>query len=156
LDNATTAMTGHQPTPQVGIRADGSQGHKVLLPDLIRAAGVDHLQEIDPYDLDAFTAALKEADDFIRSPEGGVAVLIAKHPCIVDKRARSTQRIYAMEIEEACIGCRKCITDFECPALRFVEGEKRVEIDANLCIGCGVCRHVCPVGAIVAQEGGRA
>jgi indolepyruvate ferredoxin oxidoreductase alpha subunit len=154
LDNATTAMTGHQPTPQVGIRADGSKGRPVLLPDLIRAAGVDHLREFDPYDVEAFTAALKEADAYIRSPGGGVAVLLAKHPCIVDKRARATQAVYAMEITEACIGCRKCITDFECPALLFIEAQGRAAIEANLCIGCGVCRHVCPAGAIQVMGSG--
>ena len=31
---------------------------------------------------------LKEADSFIRSPEGDIAVLIAKHPCIVNRAAR--------------------------------------------------------------------
>jgi indolepyruvate ferredoxin oxidoreductase, alpha subunit len=32
LDNATTAMTGNQPAPQVGIRADGSPGRPVFIP----------------------------------------------------------------------------------------------------------------------------
>ena len=32
LDNATTAMTGHQPTPQLGVRADGSAGTEGLHP----------------------------------------------------------------------------------------------------------------------------
>ena len=40
LDNATTAMTGHQPTPQLGITATGEQGHPVFIPDLVRACGV--------------------------------------------------------------------------------------------------------------------
>ena len=31
LDNATTAMTGHQPTPQVGLTAAGEMGHPVLI-----------------------------------------------------------------------------------------------------------------------------
>lgn len=154
LDNGTTAMTGHQPTPQLGIRADGSPGARVLIPDLIRASGVRHTKELDPYDVAAFSAALKEADAFIRSPEGGVAVLIAKHPCIVDRRSREAQPVYAMRVTEACVGCRVCLTDFECPALRPDGDEERVEIDPDRCIGCGVCRQACPAGAIVA-EGGR-
>jgi indolepyruvate ferredoxin oxidoreductase, alpha subunit len=151
LDNATTAMTGHQPTPQIGIRADGSGGRKVFIPDLVRACGVRHLREIDPYDVEAFTAALKEADAFIRSPEGEIAVLIAKHPCIVNREARRAQAVFAMEITEECIGCRACIDDFECPAIRFDEGENRADIDQNRCIGCGVCVPVCPAGAIKAS-----
>jgi indolepyruvate ferredoxin oxidoreductase alpha subunit len=151
LDNATTAMTGHQPTPQSGVRADGSAGRKVFIPDLVRACGVRHLREIDPYDVTAFTAALREADSFIRSPEGGIAVLIAKHPCIVSRAARSAQAVFAMSITTDCIGCRACIDTFECPAILFDEEENRAGIDQNRCIGCGVCVHVCPAGAIRAE-----
>jgi indolepyruvate ferredoxin oxidoreductase alpha subunit len=153
LDNATTAMTGHQPTPQNGVRADGSEGRQVLIPDLVRACGVGHLAQIDPYDLKAFVAALKEADAFIRSPGGGIACLIAKHPCIVDRAARKAQAVFAMEITGACIGCRACIEDFECPAILFDEAAGRARIDRNRCIGCGVCVHVCPADAIRAEGG---
>ncbi len=153
LDNGTTAMTGHQPTPQLGVRADGSPGPKVLIPDLIRASGVKHLREVEAYDVEAVKAALKEADAFIRSPEGGVAVLIAKHPCIVDRRTRAGQTVYDMRITEACVGCRACIDEFECPAIRFNEAKEQAEIDMDRCIGCGVCRHACPAGAIVAERG---
>ena len=151
LDNATTAMTGHQPTPQIGVRADGSEGRKVFIPDLVRACGVRRLREIDPYDVEAFTAALKEADSFIRSPEGDIAVLIAKHPCIVNRAAREAQAVFAMSITDDCVGCRACIDAFECPAILFDEEENLARIDQNRCIGCGVCVHVCPAGAIRAE-----
>ena len=153
LDNATTAMTGHQPTPQLGVRADGSAGRRVFIPDLVRACGVRHLREIDPYDVAAFTAALKEADTFIRSPEGDIAVLIAGHPCIVNRAAREAQAVFAMSITDDCVGCRVCIDAFECPAILFDEEENRTRIDQNRCIGCGVCAHVCPTGAIRAEGG---
>ncbi|MHB9096357.1 MAG: thiamine pyrophosphate-dependent enzyme [Syntrophales bacterium] len=151
LDNATTAMTGHQPTPQLGVRADGSEGQKVFIPDLVRACGVRHLREIDPYDVAAFTAALREADSFIRSPEGAIAVLIAGHPCIVDRAARMGQTVFAMSIADDCVGCGVCIDAFECPAILFDDAENRARIDQNRCIGCGVCVHVCPTGAIRAE-----
>ena len=153
LDNATTAMTGHQPTPQLGVRADGSEGRKVFIPDLVRACGVRHLREIDPYDVEAFTAALKEADSFIRSPEGDIAVLIAGHPCIVNRAARQAQAVFAMSITDDCAGCRACSDAFECPAILFDGEQNRAQIDQNRCIGCGVCVHVCPTGAIRAEEG---
>jgi indolepyruvate ferredoxin oxidoreductase alpha subunit len=153
LDNATTAMTGHQPTPQIGVRSDGSVGAQVFIPDLARACGVRHFREIDAYDVDTFTAALKEADAFIRSPEGGIAVLIAKHPCIVNQGSRKSQPVFSMSIGDDCIGCRICINRFECPAILFDEENKRACIDQNRCIGCGVCVHVCPKGAIRAEGG---
>ena len=59
LDNATTAMTGHQPTPQVGFTATGEPGHPVFIPDLVRASGAGFIKEADPYDLPAFMDLLQ-------------------------------------------------------------------------------------------------
>ncbi|MEJ2069622.1 MAG: 4Fe-4S dicluster domain-containing protein [Syntrophobacterales bacterium] len=95
---------------------------------------------------------LHEADRFCRSPEGSVAVIIARHPCILDRQARKTQAVYEMEVTEHCIGCRHCLDDFECPALVFDDLSNRVDIDQIRCIGCGVCLHVCPEGAIVGKS----
>ena len=67
LDNATTAMTGHQPTPQLGITASGEQGKPVSIRDLVLASGVSFLRETEAYDVERFTAILKEADGYCRS-----------------------------------------------------------------------------------------
>ena len=151
LDNATTAMTGHQPTPQLGITAMGEKGQAVFLGDLVRACGVQFLKECNPYDIPAMMALLKDADRFCRSPEGSVAVIIAQHPCLLDREARKAQTTYEMAVTEDCIACRHCLDNFECPALVFDEAGGRVDIDAIRCVGCGVCAHVCPEGAIVAK-----
>ncbi len=128
-----------------------SQGQPVYIPDLVRACGVRFLEECDPYDVPAMTALLQEADRFCRSPEGGVAVLIARHPCLLDREARKAQPVYEMEVTEYCIACRHCLDNFECPALVFDDVSGRVDIDQVRCVGCGVCIHVCPEGAIVGQ-----
>ncbi len=151
LDNATTAMTGHQPTPQVGFTASGEAGHPVFIPDLVRACGAGFLKEADPYDLPAFMDLLRSADAHCRSPEGGVAVVIAKHPCLLDRVSRKSQAAYIMDVSEDCTGCRHCLDDFECPALGLDEADGRVFIDGGRCVGCGVCVHVCPEGAIEAR-----
>jgi indolepyruvate ferredoxin oxidoreductase alpha subunit len=150
LDNATTAMTGHQPTPQVGFTATGEAGHPVFIPDLVRASGAGFMKEADPYDLPAFMDLLREADAYSRSPAGGVAVIIAKHPCLLDRAFRKSQALYRLDVSEDCTGCRHCLEDFECPALSLDESGGRVAIDAARCVGCGVCVHVCPEGAITA------
>jgi indolepyruvate ferredoxin oxidoreductase, alpha subunit len=150
LDNSTTAMTGHQPTPQVGLTAAGAPGTPVFIPDLVRACGVQFLREGDPYDLAAFTELLTAADHYCRSEAGGVAVIIAKHPCLLDREARRQQPAYEMCVTADCTGCLHCLEEFECPALTLDETGERVTIDGSRCVGCGVCSQVCPAGAISA------
>jgi indolepyruvate ferredoxin oxidoreductase alpha subunit len=154
LDNSTTAMTGNQPTPQVGYMADGSRGNPVLIPGLVKASGVTFLRECDPYRMKDFIAHLKEADQFCRSDEGGVAVIISKHPCIMDREARKEQVVCRVSVNEECTGCKVCIKKFECPALVVDEKTEKVFIDQNVCIGCGVCEAACSVGAIIVEEMG--
>ena len=150
LDNSTTAMTGHQPTPEVGLTAAAERGQPVLIADLVKACGVRFLKEADPYDLPGFISLLQEADQYCRGADGGVAVVIAKHFCILDREARKDQPALEVCVTEDCTGCRHCLDDFECPALSLDEATYQVVIDGARCIGCGVCVHVCPVGALTA------
>jgi indolepyruvate ferredoxin oxidoreductase alpha subunit len=152
LDNSTTAMTGSQPTPQTAVRADGSSGNQVSIPELVKACGVKFLRECDPYDFAAFSAIIKEADEYCRREDGGMAVVIAKHPCILDREARRSQKRFAMSVSESCTGCGECVENFECAALVMDEDAGQVRIDPNVCIGCGVCTHACPFEAIEAAE----
>jgi len=155
LDNATTAMTGNQPTPAVGIRADGTAGRPIPIPGLVAACGVSFLRECDPYDMDGFAEHLRDADRYIRSDEGGVAVIIAAHPCIMDRTGREKQAVYTVTVTDECTGCRLCVEEFECPGLVYDDVEGRVFINDTVCIGCGLCETVCPVGAITVTGGGR-
>ncbi|MBM4274667.1 MAG: indolepyruvate oxidoreductase [Deltaproteobacteria bacterium] len=152
LDNATTAMTGHQPTPEQGVTAMGQPARPVFITDLVRACGVQFLRECDPYDIPGFMSILQEAHHYSRAPEGGVAVVIARHPCILDKKVLAGQPVYEMCVTEDCSGCRHCLDEFECPALTLNEATEQVVIDGVRCIGCGVCSHVCPAGAIEAKR----
>jgi len=152
LDNATTAMTGLQPTPEAGVNAMGQPAQPLYLADLVRACGVKFLRECDPYDIPALMSLLQEAHRYCRTPEGGVAVVIARHPCMLDKKAYERQPVYEMCVTEDCTGCRHCLDEFECPALILNEGTEQVVIDGVRCVGCGVCSHVCPGGAIEARR----
>jgi len=145
LDNSTTAMTGNQPTAATGMRADGSSGRGIKLQKLLEGCGVKFIKTIDSYEVPQMISVLKDADQYTRSHDGGIAVIIAQHPCLVGSKR---QKGAPIQITESCTGCKYCITNFECPALVHENG--RVSINPVLCSGCGVCVHVCPVHAIKA------
>jgi indolepyruvate ferredoxin oxidoreductase alpha subunit len=136
-------MTGNQPTAATGKLPDGSSGNSISLEKIIEGCGVTFLKVVDPYDVQAFISLLKDADAFSRTEEGGVAVIIARHACIMN--VREPKKV-TVTVSEACTGCRSCTKNFECPAL-MVDNE-RVVINQTLCNGCGVCIHACPVEAI--------
>ena len=48
LDNLITAMTGMQPTPGIGIRADGSKGKAIPLERVIKGCGIDFIKGSGP------------------------------------------------------------------------------------------------------------
>ncbi len=161
LDNSTTAMTGHQPAPHLGVKADGTPAPAVSIPEIVSACGVSFLRECDPYDVPAFSSLLEEADKYCRGNNGGVAVIISKRSCPMDKRAAGSTMLCAVEIDETCNGCQLCVKQFECPALvppevgsrtKATGARGKVRIDQALCVQCGVCRHVCPKGAIKAKK----
>ena len=141
LDNSTTAMTGHQPHPGTGRNLMAAPVEKVSIEKLLIAAGVTKVITVDPLDLDASTAAVKECAGI-----KGVKAVIFKSPCVAivkpDKKMRTDSG--------KCVGCMRCIREIGCPALS-VSGGKAV-IDGNLCTGCGLCSQLCKFGAIGGTE----
>ncbi|MCD6527628.1 MAG: 4Fe-4S binding protein [Desulfuromonas sp.] len=152
LDNGTTAMTGGQPVPHLGITAIGEPTTAIAIEPLVKASGVNFLECCDPYDNDDFETLLKQADTHIRKPDGGVAVLISRHGCLMERHVARAQPRFKIDITDDCIGCRRCVEAFECPALVMNEATTVAEIDQDRCIGCGTCIPVCPVKAIIKGE----
>lgn len=148
LDNQTTAMTGMQPTPGLGIRADGSKGNTITLERLVAGCGVDYIDVIDPYDQKAFMDALKKANEYIKEPEGGIAVIISRHPCVIAYRGEAIPERKQVIITDECKECNFCIDRFECPAIYHDEEKGKAEINQMICAGCAQCVTVCPKGAI--------
>jgi len=149
LDNLTTAMTGMQPTPALGIRADGTEGKAVSLERMAAGCGVDFIEVVDPYDLNKMGEVLKKAGEYINEPEGGIAVIIARHPCLIAYRDEAIPERKKVKITEDCAECNFCIERFECPAIYHDQELGRTNINAQVCSGCGVCLSICPKGAIV-------
>jgi indolepyruvate ferredoxin oxidoreductase alpha subunit len=152
LDNATTAMTGFQPTPATGSGASGDPKGAVDMEALVRACGVGFCKVGEPSRVGDFVRLLKEALRYSR--ESGPAVVIAREPCVMDRSQAARLPVpVKVAVADECSGCRHCTTQFECPALVYDEGAGRVAVDPLLCTGCGVCIDVCPVGAIRAADG---
>jgi len=149
LDNATTAMTGMQPTAASAALADGRAGRPLSLEELARACGVRFVRRIDPYQIKAFQALLREAEAYIRAPDGGVAVIIAERACVLYDPTPLREHPIPVTVTEDCDGCKYCLVAFECPALALNTATGQVEIDRRLCIDCGQCMEACYKDAIV-------
>ncbi len=145
LDNRTTAMTGHQPNPGMGIDGMGDPTPEISIEKLVKACGVEFVRVIDPNDLAETVKAYEDA-----LVHDGVAVIIAKRPCVLlevrEWKKDGVFRTYGID-KEKCTECRLCIDKFACPAM-FVDTDGSVMIDKTVCNGCNVCVQVCPVDAI--------
>jgi Pyruvate/2-oxoacid:ferredoxin oxidoreductase delta subunit len=57
--------------------------------------------------------------------------------------------------DEACTGCRKCVTVCPVEAMSLVSAndphhpkKKKARVNENICLGCGICARVCPENCI--------
>lgn len=139
LDNRTTAMTGHQGNPVNGVFIDGSAAPELDLVALSRAVGAASVRTVDPHELDATLAVLRE-----ETAAEHLSVIIAKAPCAL--LIKDEQDPYAVD-EELCTKCGACIR-LGCPAISR-DDTGRAVIDTATCVGCGQCVQVCRFDAIV-------
>ena len=149
LDNHITAMTGMQPAITQGDRVDGSKGNAISLETIVKGCGIDYLKIIDPFDTKNMVKVIKDAGKYAHDPEGGIAVIIARHPCVIGFRDEAIPEKIKVMVLDDCDDCGFCHTRFECPALIRNRETQKTEIDPVLCVQCGVCINVCPKGFIV-------
>ncbi|MCP4690458.1 MAG: indolepyruvate oxidoreductase, partial [Desulfobacterales bacterium] len=152
LDNEITAMTGMQPTPGLGIRADGTRGGKISLERVVRGCGVDFIEVVDPYNIKDMKALLKKAAAYTEAPDGGVAVIISRHPCVIAYPDKAIPEKRKVTVTDDCAACNYCLTRFECPALYHDEKLERTNINRQICADCGLCLQICPHKAIAAVD----
>jgi indolepyruvate ferredoxin oxidoreductase, alpha subunit len=151
LDNSRIAMSGMQPDPGTGKRADGTPSVRADIAMIARGCGVEHVKRLDPYDLPRMIDTLRDA---MRQP--GVSVVIAEAPC-------TTQGVHIHQPvqvnQDACLagrGCddTPCYHKVGCPSvLLSLDGiAPRVSIDTATCVACGLCAAACPYDAIQPVE----
>ncbi len=145
LDNSITGMTGHQQNPTTGYNIKGEPAGKIDLEALCRAMGFERVRVVDPYDLKACDAAVKE-----ELAADAPSVIISRRPCALLKYVKHSAPL-AVDPDK-CRGCKSCMR-IACPAISMRDGKARV--DATQCVGCGVCEQLCAFGAFhsTAKEG---
>jgi len=145
LDNHTTAMTGHQDHPGVGVRLGGERATKVDIEHMVQGWGLGHVRRADAFDVKEVENAIREALSF-----DGPAVVIVDGPCVFV--GPGVTRTYDVDTE-TCIACGRCHR-LGCPAIVHSDevntktGRHKTRIDPVLCAGCEMCAQVCPQQAI--------
>lgn len=144
VDNGTTAMTGMQPTPQSGMRAEGASDYAIPIEEVVKGLGVEFVKTIDPYEIPVMIKALKEAKAHLTKEGKGPAVIVARHPCLLFAKAGKKMYSDDLDLAAGCNGCKHCVKLFDCPGLIFDEELGKVKRDEGICVNCGVCLFVCP------------
>jgi len=137
LDNATTAMTGNQPHPGMGIKVNGEKTEKLSIEKIVTALDVAAVVKVNPFD----QKAAKEAVRALMAQQG-VRVLIFEAPCIAVSKSGKKAAVDASK----CTGCKLCLQKLGCPAISLEDG--KAQINLTLCAGCGLCATICATGAI--------
>ena len=137
LDNSITGMTGHQQNPTTGYNIKGDPAGKIDLESLCKAMGFNRVRVVDPYDLKACDQAVKE-----ELAANEPSVIISRRPCALLKYVKHNAPLAVNK--DKCIGCKSCMK-IGCPAISIKES--KAWVDNTLCVGCGVCEQLCPVGA---------
>ena len=137
VDNSITGMTGHQQNPTTGKNLKGDPAAKIDLETLCRAVGIRRVRVVDPYDLAACDAAVKE-----ELAANEPSVIISRRPCALLKYVKHNKPLSINP--DKCRSCKMCMK-IGCPAISMVGG--KAKIDNTLCTGCGVCAQLCKFDA---------
>jgi indolepyruvate ferredoxin oxidoreductase alpha subunit len=142
LDNSTTAMTGNQPHPGVGITIKGEPTKKLILEDLCRSCGADNVDVVSAYKINELEELIKS-----RVNADALSVVIVRTPCKLIERTKAQAPVLDQSI---CKKCYLCL-GLDCPALRKDEFGL-IKINGKFCVGCNLCANICPAQALKKNE----
>lgn len=146
LDNSATAMTGFQPHPGTGRNALMDEATKVSIQNICEGIGLK-VYKGDAYNVKENINIFYKA---IQDDEPNVVILERKCALIAFKN-KEKPRVYVDT--DKCLGekCGLCSRKFKCPGNIWDTEKNKAKIDDVVCIGCGVCADLCPVGAIIVE-----
>ncbi len=161
LDNQTTAMTGHQPTPAGEMDILGNPTFAQDIEKVVHGlAGNSEITivRVNPEDRLNYKKYLEKA--ILRD---GVKIIIADKECAITfhrRRRREQQAIKEkdgfLKVEkhinitsEVCEFCLECTKSTGCPALKIVDTDygNKIAIDRSNCVTDGACARIkwaCP------------
>ena len=161
LDNQTTAMTGHQPTPSGGVDILGNPTFAQDIEKVVQGLAGDSdisIVRVNPEERLKYKSYLEKT--ILRS---GVKVVIADKECAITyhrRRRRDEQKIIQKEgylktekhiniTPEVCEFCLECTKSTGCPALKIIDTDygNKIAIDRSNCVTDGACARIkwaCP------------
>lgn len=160
LDNKTTAMTGHQPTPSVDYDILGRETFAQDIEKVVQGmveTGTNIVFRTNPAYRESYREMLEET-----ILKNGVKVVIADKECgITFHRRRNReerneiknkgfleQKTFINISTDVCENCLECTKSTGCPGLTFVDSDygRKVQTDLSWCVSDTACTklHVCP------------
>lgn len=160
LDNSTTAMTGHQPTPGLGADLLGEPQRRQSMDRIVEAMmGLGHAEvvRVNPAYRDSYRSTLESV--ILRD---GVKVVIADKECGITFHRRESRRerkeardlgylrkkMHVNVATEACEFCLECTRATGCPGLTFTDTPygTKVQTDLSWCVADTACAktRACP------------
>ena len=97
------------------------------------------MRVVDPYHM-AETKKVIEEELAKDEP----SVIISRRPCALLKYVKHNPPVHVAG--DKCVGCKQCLK-VGCPAISIKD--KKSVIDHTLCVGCGICKELCKLNAIV-------
>ena len=159
LDNATTAMTGHQPTPSMDVDIIGDHTYKQNIDGIVEAMlgqGV-HVVRANPAYRESWKKMLEET--ILRD---GVKVIVADNECGITYHRRESreerqtirekgflpEKQFVNINPDVCEDCLECTMATGCPGLTIADTPfgAKIQTDLSWCVADTACTKIyaCP------------
>lgn len=157
FENFWTSMTGQQENPASGRNVRGEPTGEMSIRGVLKAMGVRAVKEVNPYDLKASMAAMRQA---VEAKGQGLRVIVSHAECQLERQRRVRvekqeqlkrgEQVVDVKLgvdDEVCVGDHSCMRLNGCPSLTIKPGPNPLREDpiatiVNSCVGCGLCGEI--------------